>query len=397
MAKVKDSKFSAAGSLLGYLYQCRTALLVTLERIRVNPVLDVLIEALDDVHFEENGLAVELIQTKHHCVPADLSDYSVEFWKTIRIWSELKKSGKLPKSVTLCLMTTAQAAEKSIAACLRHGEARDTDSAISAMKQISITSSNEDTFAGRKAFGELSELEKEELIEAIVVFDKYPCITDLDRSLEFVLWGVCEKAAVPRLLNHLEGWWYRRVIECLVEKSKVTASEIEAQIGRLRESFKDDNLPIADDVRNASPDVEPFRDWVFSKQLRLIGVGEKRIGIAAKNFYKAREQRSRWIREELLIDNDLDSYDEKLVDEWLIRFEQALDRLPDEAVEADSVVAGQGVYAWVEADASIPIKPQCREPFITRGSYQILSNRKLVGWHPRFRNLLGSSGEGEVE
>jgi hypothetical protein len=67
---------------------------------------------------------------------------------------------------------------------------------------------------------------------------------------------------------------------------------------------------------------------VFAKQLRLIALPEHRIQRAAKNFYKAAEQRSRWVRESLLIDNDLEQYDDILIEEWAIRFDQAKDSLP---------------------------------------------------------------------
>ena len=396
MEKTNETRFSASGSMLGYLYQCRLALLTALERIKANPNLEISVETLDDVQFEENGAPLELLQAKHHINPADLTDYSVDLWKTIRIWSELKKNSKFSSDVTLCLITTAQAKKDTIAARLRTGESRDEKKALASLKQIALSSDNQTTLAGRDAFSSLSENEKKELIEAIVVFDKYSSISGLDQSLEEALWGVCERAKVSCLLEHLEGWWHRKVIECLQQKCKVSAQEIESCIGLLRESFKDNNLPIADEVRNANPDVAPFKDWIFSKQLRLIGVGEKRVGIAAKNFYKAREQRSRWIREELLIENDLDSYDEHLEEEWSVRFEQAVDHLPNEVTEEENVKAGQGIYKWVETDASIPIKPQCQEAFITRGSYQILSNRKKVGWHPEFKDLLDDSNEGEA-
>ncbi len=57
---------AAPGSALGYLYQCRYALFATLRRARVAADVLVLLETRDDIHFERDGTADELLQTKHH-------------------------------------------------------------------------------------------------------------------------------------------------------------------------------------------------------------------------------------------------------------------------------------------------------------------------------------------
>ena len=73
--------------MLGYLYQCREALLLAIVETRSQPGLSVSIERFDDVAFEQNGTATELLQLKHHVNPASLTDMSVDLWKTLRIWS----------------------------------------------------------------------------------------------------------------------------------------------------------------------------------------------------------------------------------------------------------------------------------------------------------------------
>src|SRR4051794_41579770 len=89
MAKAAQGTFSATGPLLGYLYQCRWALLLLLQKTRTIPNTQVSVERFDDVAFEDQGNPLEAIQTEHHTgAPRSLSDASVDLWKTLRVWSE---------------------------------------------------------------------------------------------------------------------------------------------------------------------------------------------------------------------------------------------------------------------------------------------------------------------
>jgi hypothetical protein len=60
------SPFSAADSALGYLFQCRYALLDSLRRWRQGEDFLITVETLDDIVFERKGQPAELLQTKHH-------------------------------------------------------------------------------------------------------------------------------------------------------------------------------------------------------------------------------------------------------------------------------------------------------------------------------------------
>ena len=61
-----ENKFDATASMVGYFYQCRYALFAAIVAVREKPSAEISIEKLDDVAFEQSGLPIELIQTKHH-------------------------------------------------------------------------------------------------------------------------------------------------------------------------------------------------------------------------------------------------------------------------------------------------------------------------------------------
>jgi hypothetical protein len=124
--------FSAKESGLGYLFQVRYALWLILEGPEER---ETVLESLDDITLESEGLASELLQTKHHSVPASLTNASAELWKTPRIWSSHLSTGtvSLPRTA-LSLVTTAIAPSGSIASMLRREGGRNTATALEELR-----------------------------------------------------------------------------------------------------------------------------------------------------------------------------------------------------------------------------------------------------------------------
>src|SRR5687768_11489880 len=97
MTRATDSKFSAPDSALGYLFQCRYALLAAVRASRADENFRVALEALDAVVFDSDDGRAALFQTKHHVRrQADITDTSVDLWKTLRVWCEAAVAGRLP-------------------------------------------------------------------------------------------------------------------------------------------------------------------------------------------------------------------------------------------------------------------------------------------------------------
>ncbi len=165
---------------------------------------------------------------------------------------------------------------------------------------------------------------------------------------------------------------------------------MDSHIHELREQFKSDALPIYDELKTATVDHELYQDHMFVHQLTLIKVSLNRISYAVNNYYRAFEQRSRWIREDLILVGDVEDYEKKLIEEWSARFEDMREELGDDAVETEKLKAARDIYRWVEQSANYPIRQRCHEEFITRGSYHMLSDRLDVGWHPDFPDRLQS-------
>ncbi|MBA2848250.1 hypothetical protein G4V39_04530 [Thermosulfuriphilus ammonigenes] len=385
------NNFGASASLIGYLYQCRLALLEALRRLRKNVTFSVSIETLDDVVFDSNGEAAEILQTKHHINrAADLNDASPDIWKTFRIWISGLINDTIPDDSTFFLITTSSAPEASAAYYLRAGKSRDVVRAIERLNATAESSTNKTNTHAYKLFRNLSAEKKRNFLEAVIVLDNAPAISDLDGLLKEELFHAVKPKFLDSFVRRIEGWWFRRVIEHLSSDASepILSEELLAEEGRLREQFKQDNLPVDDDIMNATVDASGYQDRTFVHQLRLIEIGNRRIFYAIRNYFRAFEQRSRWVREDLLFVGELDRYEDRLVEEWELLFEAMKDDLGNDAAEEAKKKAAQALYKWVETGSHRSIRAGVTEPCIARGTYQILADKLRVGWHPEFLKRL---------
>lgn len=385
----KQTDFSAADAALGYLYQVRLALLFSLQRLSRDEDFAAYLETLDDVVFERDGSAPELLQLKHHCErAANLTDASTDLWKSFRVWMEGRRDGRISSDAQLYLITTSEVGPGSAASCLT-AENRNEAKALERLQTTATTSTNETNGRAYELFRDLSPSEKSALVGSIVVAPRAPNISRVSDALRAEARLAVRRDHLDSFLFRLEGWWYGRAVAHLTAASTppILSGEIESEIDDLREQFKSDALPVDRDILSTEVDAAVYANAVFVHQAKLAGIGNRRILAAIRDYYRAFEQRSRWVREELLLVGELDKYERLLTEEWELQFDRVADELGKTAAEEAKLAAAKKVYAWVE-DSCFPIRPRVEHPSMTRGSFHILSDRLRVGWHPEFMRRL---------
>lgn len=388
--------FSAEAPLSGYLYQCNYALLDAVKRLRKDVEYSVSIETLDDIVFETSRDEYELLQTKHHVShSANLTDASPDLWKTLRIWIEQYNSGILPTRATLYLITTSLAPDRSAANCLKAGQGRDIQGALTRLNSTASSSTSIENKKAYEVYRSLNEEDKNSLFNSVVVIDASPSLIQLDGALRDELFHAVETKYLDSFITRLMGWWYRRIFPHLSNKNikPILGLEILDEIGNLREQFKEENLPIDDDIMHVVVDETVYQSYVFVQQLRLIEISSRRIFFAIRDYYRAYTHRLRSIREDLVLLGDLDRYEQRLIEEWEIHFERMRDELGDETTEEEKKKAAHELYRWIEEGDLTKIRTMVDEPCISRGSYHMLADDLKVGWHlefaDRLRELLG--------
>ncbi|MDI7774701.1 ABC-three component system protein [Asticcacaulis sp. EMRT-3] len=391
-------KFSAAPSAAGYFYQARLALALCIPHVNKGTNIEVAIERLDDISFSANYTPLELLQVKHHIDRVgSLTDSSPDLWKTLRIWAEaITNNPSLPSRTRLVLVTTGVAPDESVASLLRPqaaypaGVKRDPKSAADRLSKVAETSTNLALKPAFAAFLALTEPMRASLLSVVEVVDRQEVLANLDEVLEDLLRLSAPNGKAAEARERLEGWWWPRVCSSLAsaQASPIAIAELEAKLDDIRDMLKRDALVA--DLEFAVPsdnDVEQYEGFHFVRQLKAIGIGGNRIGYAKRDYYRAFAQRSKWTREHVVLDGELENFEAVLIEEWEPRFSAMCDaNAIAEATDPVLRQAGQQIYQWVEAEARFPLRSYTSR-FLSVGSYHMLANDLRVGWHRDYSTL----------
>ena len=380
-------KYSATDTALGYLYQFEMALNLLLDR----PGTQVSIETLDDVVFEDNGNTHEIIQLKHHInIKKSISNSSVDLWKTLNIWIDGMKELE-GNDLSRIMMTTEISSKNSIAHSLNPDEnQRDISRAIKLLDNVSSTSKNKSNKKSYAKFQKLDPLQKQTLVESIEILDKSPTITQTRKLVINKIRILSRPEKLKPFFERVWGLWVNLLSDRLYTKSKepISYDEVNAQIQNIRDEFTQDNLPI--DFLEREPDltqISGYRDSIFVKQLDWIGANDSVIQYAIIEYWKAYNQRVRWVKDELLFDQDLIQYEKRLFDAWRKEFAKMERRLDSNKSPTRQSDEGWTLYEILDK-TPICIRNRCTEPYVSQGSFHMLADQMRMGWHPDFKNRL---------
>lgn len=383
---------SAAPQAMGYLYQCRYALLESYTRLsKSDEKFNISIETLDDVSFEK-GDYKEALQTKHHIKnKANLTDRSKDLWSTIRVWCDCLLNGS-PLNNKYFLVTTSEAPEGSIAFFLRPHDQRNVDNAIELLNII-VENSKEEIEHNKKAYKayqSLSEEQKKDIFERVFILDDAPSIEKIPDLLREKFYSVVKPKLMDSFLEILEGWWFGKIIKHLKDPSDLISSDdIELKIQEIQETFLVETfLKADDDIKRLKVKENDCKNYIFVKQLNLIRIDSERIAIAMSDFYRTSTQRTRWIADGRLMPETLDDFDKELETSWIIKFRRTKEDLSPLSSNEEKIKTAQNLYEWAE-DGNIPQNhPIIKELFLARGSFHYLADELRIGWHVDFKKLI---------
>ncbi|SFJ42652.1 ABC-three component system protein [Olleya namhaensis] len=390
--------FSAKEPALGYFYQFLYSLFRLIKS--KNTEASIRIECLDDIDIIDDSL--NLVQTKLHIKSvANLSDSSPDFWKSLRVWADNIENERIDlDNTTFTLVTTANISESSFlnyfSKTKNRKETLFTESEI--LNKLIIVAENSTSATNKKGyelFLSLTEENQLKLINNISIIDASLSVDKLMEEIKHELRFTVFTDKLPQLTDRVIGNWMVFGVKHLTNRiPEITYKQLHSIILDISNSFKEENLPndFLDEIKVTDEEAKSLGTKTFIKQLEIISLKttSRLVKNAISDFRRAYEQRSRWIREQLININEEEAYEKELVQKWNSLFAVLEDKCDgindDEELKNLSKVFYTSLF--VEKPPSIYIKKNFTSEYLIRGSYHILSDKKIIGWHPKFEDLL---------
>lgn len=373
---------------MGYSYQQRHALWWLLG---APEAAECQIERDDDVDLtDKSGQALGSL--KHKAKGERLTDLSVDFWKSVRIWLERYKINPQPTNkARFILFTTSKVADDSLLENFLPTVSSSEDFIDQLMKK-GAASKSALILATVDELNNLAQAAREDFFGRIKIFDSAPRIEELPKKIQSTYLKAVPSVYRNAVYTSLEGWWFDLTVKMMngERDTPIIGMEVSEKIQSIAMQYREDNLPT--DYEFADPAEEPDADndnRNFVKQLRSIGISSDRIKRSIVDYYRATEQRSEWVRVDLKLDGELELYDERLVQEWDRQREIVWEAIHDTTPETELRSLGMKLLSALTTTDSerLRIRPRVTATFVLAGSYHILANEDepSVHWHPHFR------------
>ena len=357
----------------------------------------VFIERSDDVEFVEQDGKVLLGSLKHKAEGDKLTDLSTDFWKSVRIWLvNFKRTGRTASKARYQLFTTAKVSTGSF---LTQFEDFDADGERRARDASATLATSRSELIGKVA-AEMADLDSDELADfcsRITIFSSTPRIDDIPGLVGRRLITV-RKEFQQALFQRLEGWWIDLVIQTLTGRRSepIKVQELHDRLAVLADDYKIDSLPIEFNDKLPEGSIDATGDKRrFVEQLRALNLSTDRIRFAIIDYYRAFEQRSSWARANLLVSDEIERYEDKLVEEWGRYKALVCENITADSQDEACINAGRELYRWAEqSTGQLRIREKVAEQYVVRGTFHILANstpEPRVHWHPRFLEKLAKA------
>lgn len=388
-------KYSAGASALGYMYQARLGLRRMLE---VDEGTLMFIEKDDDLAFEEVNGKKSLASLKHKATGDQMSDFSIDFWKSVKIWVErYNRDGQASCTHQYHLLTTSTPKQLSFLQQLTPAGDRDLNAVLKNMQDVLDATKSRTILSVKTDYQKLDDDLKRDFIGRITVYENTDRIEDIPKVIMEKYMRAVRVPHRPEVYSRLEGWWTNEVIKLLIGERTggLFSREVSDKLGFIADEYKVDNLPITFGDAQPSEEPDPENDnRLFVRQLHSIGLKTTQIRRAIIDYYRAFEQRASWARLEADIGEEIELYEDKLVDEWGRNKDIIHAKVKADSAEEFMQDCGRSLYNWAEINTGdLRIRPNVSERFVVRGSFHMLANEKSprVHWHPLFLERLQES------
>ena len=393
------NRHSAEGPAAGFVYQFERALNWLAQKEAGSSVG---IETADDVTVRGADDSALYEQDKHSLSGAaqPFGDRSVGLWKTLSTWIEISEASQRPidDSVSFLFVTNT-----SVPPCVLRRIADAVSAAEVEACLVELRSAGQNSpkhiaeFVGRvlrpESCGMLRALiarigladascnaDWKDLRKATIAHLQLPrwCANSSESIADELLGWLCNAV----LISWREGrpGWVER--DHFVNEMHAVISRRQRQISRERAEML---IPVADEKLGR----EIGRPFV--RQLHLITEDEVVVNTAIREFIRCNIEKARLSKEGNITDDDWRAFESTLVSRWT-KIRSRVKRMREGRDEEDI-----GFELFSETTENYREKlagMDTEQVYLTSGTYHRLADLLMIGWHPRFeelmRELLGS-------
>lgn len=398
------TQHSAEASLLGYYFQGMYALVKLLD---ANDYDKISIETFDDVYLEGN--VKTLYQLKHSLNNSGkLNEKNDGLWKTIRIWANMLKKEEVDETNFFIFVTPLQIDETCSLTELSKNQS-DRSKVVSALlteaervahkRELAKSKKNDlpykTRWLGCEAYLSLSSDQRVNLVNKITIHPNNFNIIDIPNEVTMRIKNTVPIGIRLKLVERLIAWWDRRVVLGFLNEASrdISKHELIQCIVTLINELSDENLTDDFGDRDEEADIAGELGGNMEAQIDLVNGGPARKKRAAVVRWQARNQRERWLDDDLINGIELIKLDKKLINLWTDYFHTMKFDLES---EEEKVLSDNGrlLLDWSHRNAYqeiSPVRESWRQPYLIQGSYQQLAEDLKVGWHPQFNERLNKA------
>jgi len=350
------------------------------------------LETGDDVVVTGENISSVYEQDKNTITDnAPLTDRSVPLWKTLAIWAEAERLGRLPEDSILILCTNRVVPLGSLVTRLSEAQSEDdVTRCITELQSIAAQSSNSISLFCAEVAKDWAALRR--VIKRIQLCDA----RDYDPSQEVATIAsrlhVAAGSDHQYIIDGLAGWLHRFCSERWQHRQpawvprKAFDNQYHAILDLIRRRRVVErpawDIPLATDERNAA------QSQFFFEQLIAIELNDEGLEAAVANYLRFRSERLRLTDEGDITEEDWRVFFSALVERW-----SRIRRLESSKGAASDVHLGRAIYVeTVETGHREHLAGSATESeYLSSGGYHRLADDNQAHWHPRY----GTTPEGD--
>jgi hypothetical protein len=387
------AQHSAAGANAAFSYQFERALYWLAKSpagfaIGVETDDDVAVRGLD---------ASQLLEQDKHSICDDakpFGDRSKDLWNTLAIWIEALDTNEVVAETTSFLMVTNKVLSECIAQQIGRAESEaEITACVAALEAAAETPPQHIAHLMHRVLSPDSRANLRKLILRCELADASQASAGQGlrkatvACLHLPKWCL---ANADSIADELLGWLHKTSLAAWQQKQAAWvqrdhfAEQLYAVINRRKREIERERsehlIPVTDDK------VGQERGSRFVKQLHLVTDDESVVDTAIREFIRCNIEKSRLSAEGNVTDDDWKAFEIALLSRWE-KIRARVIRMKQTAPE--DVIGFEIFTETAEEHREKLAGSDTEQVYLTSGTYHRLADMIRIGWHPRFKELMG--------